>query len=94
MINRKEVIVDDLLDPQEREIVRVCMAMGRGAGLTEAIFTVLSARGIDVPPAAHMRILSEYDAPTQHAWLRNACIASSVEDVFGTLGHSEHQRST
>jgi hypothetical protein len=53
----------------------------RAEGEARAILTVLSARGIDVTPQLHERILGCTDLATLHVWVQRAATVATAEDV-------------
>jgi hypothetical protein len=58
------------------------MAAGRAEGEAAAVLAVLSAREIDVPEQARVRISECTDLARLESWVRRAVTACSVEDLF------------
>jgi HEPN domain-containing protein/predicted nucleotidyltransferase len=65
-----------------QEGLREGEARGRREGQSRALFTVLSARGIDVPEQDRRRILSTTDTALLEQWLTRATTARSLDEVF------------
>lgn len=59
-------------------------AEGRLETQAEDVLTVLGARRVAVPAAARKRILAQKDAKQLQQWLKNASVASSIEEVIGS----------
>jgi hypothetical protein len=57
-------------------------AEGRAEGEADAIFTVLSARRLDISEEARSRITSCEDLEQLQMWLRRAATAKSVDELF------------
>jgi hypothetical protein len=57
-------------------------ALGRAEEAVRAVLTVLRARGIDLPKAAHDRILAQKDPERLERWLEKAAVAASVAEVL------------
>lgn len=55
---------------------------GEQKGFSEAIITVLDARGITVDAAARVRILGERDTTTLVRWVARAATCAEIADVF------------
>ena len=75
--------------PEEQEFIVTMQntwasarAQGRAEEAVRAVLTVLRARGIDLPQAAHDRILAQKDPERLERWLEKAAIAASVADVL------------
>ncbi|MGC9380860.1 hypothetical protein [Streptomyces sp. MH13] len=83
---RKLVVVD--LSFYKSPLFQETRAEGRAEGVTERaaedVLAVLDKRGVDVPPEARARITDCDDPDVLRAWLLQAAIATSIDDVFGT----------
>ncbi len=64
---------------QEREAA--ARAEGRSQGKSDAVLTVLIARGVAVSPSKRQEILACCDSERLDRWLRRAASASSAEEV-------------
>ena len=49
-------------------------ARGRAIGVAQAVLGVLEERGLPIPEAVRVRVLSCTDLPTLHAWVRRAAM--------------------
>jgi hypothetical protein len=58
-------------------------AEGTAEGEVDALLTVLSARGIDVPDDARARIAGCTDVQQLQTWIRRASTATSIHEVLG-----------
>jgi hypothetical protein len=57
-------------------------AEGKAEGEAKMLLAVLSARGIDVPEDARIRIAECTDLDQLEAWGRRAATADSINDLF------------
>ncbi|MEU3730238.1 hypothetical protein AB0E81_12605 [Streptomyces sp. NPDC033538] len=91
---RKLVVVDlsfyksSFFQEVREEVREEARAEARAEGATaraaEDVLAVLDTRGVDVPQEARARITDCDDPDVLRAWLRQAAIATSIDDVFGT----------
>ena len=51
-------------------------------GRVEDVLAVLDTRGVDVPEEARSRITDCDDPDVLRGWLRQAAVATSIDDVF------------
>jgi hypothetical protein len=58
-------------------------AEGTAEGLAQMILRVLSARGVETPPAERERVLRCSDTSQLATWGDRAATATSIDDVFG-----------
>ncbi|MFC8099114.1 hypothetical protein [Streptomyces sp. NPDC057363] len=56
----------------------------RAERAAEDVLAVLDMRGVDVPEVARARITGCDDPDVLRGWLRQAAIATSIDDVFCT----------
>ncbi|WP_345361510.1 hypothetical protein [Actinoallomurus liliacearum] len=56
---------------------------GRAEEGVHAVLTVLETRGIEVPESARVRIQACRDAQEIEAWLKQAVVAETVDELFG-----------
>jgi hypothetical protein len=67
----------------QSEYARRYFFEGRAEGEADALLTVLSARGIDVPDDARARIAGCTDVQQLQTWIRRASTATSIHEVLG-----------
>lgn len=85
---RKLVVVDLSFykSPLFQEVREEARAEARAEGVTERaaedVLSVLDKRGIDIPEEARTRITDCDDPDILRGWLRQAAIATSIDDVF------------
>jgi hypothetical protein len=74
---------NDFVDRLVAEGSERLIAKGKAEGLAQMILRVLSARGVETPPAARERVLNCSDASQLVTWGDRAATATSIDDVFG-----------
>jgi hypothetical protein len=77
-----EAIVETRAREYKSDFARGYEARGEAKGEANAVLTVLSARGIDVPEEARVRISECTDLALLESWLRRAVTAASADELF------------